>query len=124
MLTSNDVRNMVTLDGHLSEDPEVKLLENGKKVANLKLATNEYFRKNESDKELTKVSDFHDVTAWGQNAEYSEKYLKKGSRVIVHGKLRSNRKSTSGDKTYYNTFVEAATLDGITRVGGEEKQGE
>lgn len=119
-MTTNDVKNMVTLDGHLAEEPVVKDVAGGKKVANLKLATNEYYRKNEADKDLTKITDFHDVTAWGQNAEYAGKYLKKGSRVIVHGKLRSNRKSQDGDKTYYNTYVDATVLDGITRLGGDD----
>jgi single-strand DNA-binding protein len=121
MLSSNDVRNMVILDGHLAEDPKVKALVGGKKVANIVLATNEY-RKNDAGQEPTKVADFHDVTAWGQNAEYAEKFLKKGSRVRVVGKLRSNRKNQTDEKTYYNTFVEAQVLDGIQRLGGEEKE--
>jgi single-strand DNA-binding protein len=119
MLTPNDVRNFILLDGHLAKDPEVKTIDNGKKVANLSLATNEYFRKNDNE-DFTKVTDFHDVTAWGKNADYAEKYLKKGARVQVYGKLRSNRKSEGKEKTYYNTFVEARVINGFDRVGGEE----
>lgn len=119
MLSTNDVRNLVILDGHLAEDPEVKTIEGGKKVANLTVATNEFYRKNEADPEPTQVTDFHDVAAWGQNAEYAEKFLKKGARVQVWGKLRK-RVNKTADKTYYNVYVDAGVLQGFQRIGGDE----
>ncbi|QQS50314.1 MAG: single-stranded DNA-binding protein [Bacteroidota bacterium] len=80
-----DLKNKVQLIGHLGGDPEVKQLENGKKMARFSLATNQmYF-----DQKGEKVEDtqWHNIVAWGKDAELVEKFLAKGSYVTLEGRL-------------------------------------
>lgn len=86
--------NRVTLIGNLGRDPEVRRLENGTAVAKFPIATNENYKDNNG--EWQTMTEWHDVVLWRNNAEYAEKYLKKGSMVFVEGKI-THRKYT--DKT-------------------------
>lgn len=80
-----DLKNKVQLIGHLGGDPEVKQLENGKKMARFSLATNQMYY----DQKGEKVEDtqWHNVVAWGKDAERVEKFLAKGSYVTLEGRL-------------------------------------
>lgn len=74
--------NKVILIGNLGRDPEVRHLEGGKVVANFSLATSEKVNGNE-------VTEWHNIVVWNKGAEIAEKYLKKGSKIFVEGKIRS-----------------------------------
>jgi single-strand DNA-binding protein len=63
----NALRNKVQLIGHLGNDPEITNLDSGKKLAKLKLATNETY-KNDSGEKITDTQ-WHNVVAWGKTAE-------------------------------------------------------
>lgn len=86
----NSVQNSVQLIGNLGQDP---LLNTGKgddsfKVVRFSIATNEvYTDRNNQRKEETQ---WHSCVAFGRRAETMHKYLKKGSKVAVSGKLRYN----------------------------------
>ena len=71
----------ITLIGHTGNDPRIFDHE-GQKGANFSLAVNAYTKPNEPQK----TNWFH-VTFWGKNAETIEKYIKKGNRVYVEGRL-------------------------------------
>jgi single-strand DNA-binding protein len=90
----NTMQNNVQLIGHLGRNPEVKTLHNGSKVAKLLLATNEY-RKNEKGEKQTYTT-WHNVSAWGNSADVAEKFLIKGKKIAINGKL-SNRMYTDKD---------------------------
>ncbi|MGM0620569.1 MAG: single-stranded DNA-binding protein, partial [Bacteroidota bacterium] len=81
----NALRNSVRLIGHLGDDPKVRKLDSGKKVANFSIATNEIYY----DQNGKKVSEatWHRLVAWGKQADIVENYLKKGSEIAVEGKL-------------------------------------
>ena len=81
----NNLRNKVQLIGNLGVDPELKNLESGKTVARLSLATSETYKKG-SGENVTETQ-WHNLVAWGKTAEIAGKYLKKGSRIAVEGKL-------------------------------------
>ena len=84
----NTLRNRVQLIGNLGSAPEIKTLEGGKKIAKLVIATNETY-KNQKGEKVTETT-WHNLTAWGNNAEVAEKYLQKGSEIAIDGKLRNN----------------------------------
>jgi single-strand DNA-binding protein len=84
----NTLRNRVQLIGHLGTTPEVKTIVGGKKVAKLVIATNETY-KNQKGEKVTETT-WHNLTAWGNNALFAEKYLEKGIEIAVDGKLRNN----------------------------------
>ena len=82
--------NKVILVGNLGADPEVRHLQNGTAVANLRIATTEYFKDRQTG-DRREQTEWHDVVVWRQLAEISEKYLRKGSKVYVEGKLRTRK---------------------------------
>lgn len=81
----NAMRNKVQLIGHVGQEPEIKNLEGGKKVANLVLATNDYYTNDKGEK--VEQTEWHRLTAWGKVADIIEKYVDKGKEIAVEGKL-------------------------------------
>ena len=79
------MKNSVQLIGNVGQEPEIKNLEGGKKLANISIATNEvYYRENGDKVEQTQ---WHRVTAWGKTAEIIERFVTKGKEIAIEGKL-------------------------------------
>ena len=81
----NALRNRVQLIGHIGQDPEIKTLESGKKLARFTVATNENFKNAEGLK--TEETTWHNVVAWNSSAEIASKFLKKGKEVAIVGRI-------------------------------------
>ena len=98
------MKNRVQLIGHVGQEPEIKNLEGGRKLANINIATNEvYYRENGDKVEQTQ---WHRVTAWGKTAEIIERYVTKGKEVAIEGKLTSRSYETKeGEKKYITEVV-------------------
>ena len=111
----NTLRNKVQLIGNLGQNPEVKELNGGKKVAKFSLATNETYR-NKAGEKITDTQ-WHNLVAWGKTAEVIEKYLKKGSEVAVEGKLL-NRNYT--DKEGVKRYVTEIQVSDLLMLGGKK----
>lgn len=95
--------NKVILVGNLGIDPEVRTLENGTKVARLRIATTEVYNKDGNRVEQT---EWHTVTLWRNLADVAEKYLSKGRQVYVEGKLRTRSwKDAEGNDKYATEIV-------------------
>lgn len=89
--------NRVVLVGNVTREIEIKHLQSGSTLANVGLAVNER-RKGADGKWVDEVT-FVDVTAWGRTAEIASEYLRKGSQVMIEGKLRLESWQTKeGDK--------------------------
>lgn len=102
------VRNSVQLIGHLGADPEIKTLESGLQIAKMRLATSD--SKKNANGEWQEETQWHNVIAWEAVAERAEKYLHKGSFVLVQGKLTNrNYTDAQGVKKYF-TEVRATTF--------------
>jgi len=76
--------NYVVVGGNLTRDPELKYLPNGTPVCNFNVAVNEKYTVNGEKKESVC---FVEVAAWKKTAELASEYLRKGSPVVVEGKL-------------------------------------
>lgn len=74
--------NFIALSGRLTAAPEIRTTESGKKVASFSIAVDRPFNGNESQ------ADFIEIVAWEKKAEFAEKYLGKGRKVIVTGRLQ------------------------------------
>lgn len=95
----NSIKNKVQLIGNLGQDPELKELDDNKKVVNFSIATNETFKNTQGDKE-TKTQ-WHNVVAWNKTAEIISKYASKGSQLAIEGKLISRSyDDKEGNKKY------------------------
>ena len=85
----NSLRNKVQLIGNLGVNPEIKILESGKKMAKFSIATNETY-KNAQGEKVTDTQ-WHNIVAWGKTADFATEYLKKGQLIHVEGVLRSRQ---------------------------------
>jgi len=86
--------NKIMLIGRLGKDPELNVTPDGTPVAKFSLAVNRYTKS--SSGERKEETDWFNITAWRQLAETCEKYLHKGSKVYVEGRL-TQRKYTDRD---------------------------
>ena len=90
------LKNKVQLIGNLGNAPEIKNTESGKKLARFSIATNENYRNAKGEK-VTETT-WHNLVAWGKVADLAEKFLHKGTEVVIEGKL-INRSYTDKDGT-------------------------
>lgn len=104
----SSLRNSVQLIGHLGGDPEIKHLENGFKITRIRVATTDSYKT--STGEWKEETQWHSVCGWGNIAERMEKYLHKGSFVLIEGKLTYREFiDTTGVKKFF-TEVRANSL--------------
>ncbi|WP_353147535.1 single-stranded DNA-binding protein [Flavobacterium sp.] len=98
------MKNRVQLIGHVGQEPEIKNLEEGKKLANISVATNEvYYRENGDKVEQTQ---WHRVTAWGKTAEIIERFVTKGKEIAIEGKLiHRSYEDKNGEKRFITEVV-------------------
>jgi single-strand DNA-binding protein len=87
----NAIRNSVRLLGRLGQDPEVKQIGNGNKVAKCSIATSESYKS--KDGEQVSETTWHQLVIWGKQAEIAERLMKKGVEVAIEGKI-ANRTYT------------------------------
>ncbi len=100
----NALRNKVQLIGHVGQDPEIKNLDGGKKVANLTIATNDSYKNDKGEK--VELTEWHKVVAWGKTAEIIEKYVTKGKEIAIEGKLtHRSYDDKNGEKRYITEVV-------------------
>ena len=83
----------------------MKSLEGGKKLANISIATNEVYYKENGDK--VEKTEWHRVTAWGKTAEIIEKYVTKGKEIAIEGKLTHRSYDDKDDVKRFITEVVA-----------------
>ena len=106
--------NKVILIGNLGKDPEVRHLENGAVVANFPIATSETYTDRNTG-ERRENTDWHDIVVWRGLAEVVEKYVRKGHKVYVEGKLKKRSWQDKEGSTRYTTEVVADELTILSR---------
>ncbi len=95
--------NKVLLLGNLGADPELKVTQGGQSVLKLRLATTEtYLDRNNARQERT---EWHRVTLWGKRAEALSKFLQKGERIFVEGRIQTSSYEKDGEKRYSTEIV-------------------
>lgn len=113
--------NKVILVGNLGADPEIRSLENGTKVASIRLATSESFR--DSNQQWQERTEWHSIVLWRFNAEKAEKFMKKGSQIYVEGKLRTRQWTDQNQNARYTTEIigDKVILLGRREEGGQDQ---
>jgi single-strand DNA-binding protein len=97
--------NKVILIGNLGRDPEIRRLNNGEQVCNLRLATTETWRDKASG-ERKERTEWHQVVIFNDNlTKVAEQYLKKGSKVYVEGQLQTRKWTDQAGVEKYSTEV-------------------
>lgn len=112
--------NIVTLTGNLTHDPEVKYTPGGTAVCEVSIAIND--RKKIRD-EWQDVTTYVDVTLWGRTAENAGKYLTKGRKIAVVGKLTQDSwKDKETGKQRTELKVTADTVEFLGNRGPEDQR--
>lgn len=117
--------NKVILVGNVGKDPEVRYLPSGGAVANLTLATTEYWTDKQSG-QRQEQTEWHRVNFYGKLAEVVGEYVKKGSKLYVEGSIHTRKwqdKQTGQDR--YSTEIKGAEmqmLDGRNDGGDQRSQ--
>ncbi len=106
--------NKVILVGNLGKDPEVRNLEGGASVASFPLATSETYT-NKSGERVSNT-EWHNIVLWRGLADVAGKYLKKGSKVYVEGKLRTRSWQDQEGNTRYTTEVVGDNMTMLDRA--------
>ena len=108
--------NKVILIGNLGNDPEVRTLENGTKVATLSIATSESYTDKDGNRQ--EQTEWHRVVYWRKTAEIVEKYVKKGSKIFVEGRLKTRSWTDKDNITRYTTEIVGDRLQMLDRREG------
>ena len=108
--------NKAILLGNLCADPEVKNLQSGMAVANMRLATNSRRKVAERWED---VAEFHSVVAFGKTAENIGKYCQKGKQLFIEGRIQTRKWQDKEGKDRYSTEIVA---DQVRFLGGNERQ--
>lgn len=95
--------NQVTLIGRLGADPQVTILGDGGKVANMRIATDESYKNDKGDK--VERTEWHRVVGFSKIAQIAEDYAKKGRLVAVTGKLRTRKWTDEKNIDRYSTEI-------------------
>ena len=99
--------NKTFLSGNLTKDPEVKYTTSGKAYARAGIAVNRRTKKADG----TYETDFFDLCAWDKTAEFMGKYLKKGSRVIIDGRIESDNYKDKTGSMHYGTRIVVENIE-------------
>lgn len=94
--------NRVILMGRLTRDPELRTTQNGIAMCRFSIAVDRRFSKGED-----KQTDFFDVTAWRQTAEFVSKYFTKGRMIHVEGSIQNNNYTDQNGVKHYATSIMA-----------------
>ena len=97
--------NKVILVGNLGRDPEVRRLNSGAAVVNLRMATSESWRDKTSG-ERQERTEWHSVVIYNENlGKIAEQYLRKGSKVYIEGQLQTRKWQDQSGQDRYSTEV-------------------
>lgn len=112
--------NKVIIVGNLGQDPDVKSFQNGGRIANLRIATSESW-KDKATGDKKERTEWHSVTIQGDGlVGVAERYLKKGSKVYIEGKLQTRKWQDQSGADRYSTEVVVGMGGALTMLDGPQ----
>ena len=116
--------NKVILIGNLGADPEIRHTQDGRAIANLRVATSESWRDKASGERREKT-EWHRVVIFNENlAKIAEQYLKKGSKVYLEGSLQTRKwEDQSGQERYTTEVVLQGFNAQLTMLDAKQRDG-
>ena len=110
--------NKIFLTGNLGRDPEIRYTQSGKAVATFSIAVNRWRKSSADAQSQQQTTDFFNVVAWDKRAEFCGKYLTKGTRILIEGRLQTrNYEAQDGTKRYVTEVI----ADEIEFAGGRRQ---
>lgn len=96
--------NKATLIGNVGKDPDIRTMQSGDKVANLTLATSEKW-KDKNTGEQRESTQWHNVVIWGSLADVVERFVKKGFKLYIEGKIETRKWQDQNGNDKYTTEI-------------------
>lgn len=112
--------NKVILIGNLGKDPELRYTPNSQAVASFSLATTEKWK--DKDGQAQERTEWHNIVAWGKQAEICKEYLKKGSPVYVEGRIQHRSYDDKEGNKRYITEIVARSIQMLGRKGDAKEE--
>ena len=111
--------NKVILVGNLGKDPEIRRTQDGRPIANLRIATSDTWR-DKATGERREKTEWHSVVIFNENlCRIAEQYLKKGSKVFIEGSLQTRKWQGQDGQDRYTTEVVLQGFNGnLTMLDG------
>lgn len=95
--------NKVLVQGNVVRDPELKAIAGGTSVCQLSVATN--FTSKNADGSKKETAEFHNIVVFGKQAESTAQYMKKGSEVLIEGRIQTRSYDKDGAKVYRTEII-------------------
>ena len=108
--------NKVFIIGNLTRDPELRQIPSGQAVCSFGVATNRFYTDSMGQKQ--KQAEFHNVVAWGKQAELVNQYLRKGSSIMVEGRLQTRSWQDPQGTKHWRTEIVAENIQLGPRMDG------
>ena len=108
--------NKVFVLGNLTRDPELRQTSGGQAVCSFGIATNRFYKDSMGQKQ--QQAEFHNIVAWGRQAEVINQYLKKGSILLVEGRLQTRSWQDQQGAKHWRTEIIADQIQLGPRTAG------
>jgi single stranded DNA-binding protein (ssb) len=115
--------NKVILIGNVGKDPEVKYFDNGAAVANFSLATTERGYTAANGTQVPDRTEWHNIVLWRGLAEIAEKYVRKGTKVYIEGKIKTRTYDATDGSKRYVTEIWGDNMELLTPRNQEQPAG-
>ena len=109
--------NKVILVGRLGKDPEVRYTTSGVAVTNFSLATSEFYKDRNGERQ--ERTEWHNIVVWDRLAETCVQYLKKGKQVYIEGRLQTREYDDRDGNRRRTTEIVATQMQMLGRAGEE-----
>lgn len=119
----NGTLNKVMLIGHLGDDIKMHYFDGGNCIGRFQLATNEVYLNKTTNEKITST-EWHNIVVRNKAAEICEKFLSKGDKIYVEGRLKSRQWQTEEGATKFTTEIQVTEFTFLTtkKEGGNSKQ--
>ena len=106
--------NKVILMGYTGKDPDVKTFDNGGVVAQFTLATTKRGFTTKDGREIPEHTEWHNIVVRNKAAEICEKYLSKGDKIYIEGRIKSRQWQAEDGATKYTTEIQVTEFTFLT----------
>lgn len=114
--------NLVTILGNVGRDPEIRNLQGGDKIANFSVATSQQW-KDRASGEKRELTEWHKISVFNQHlVGVVEKYVKKGSRLYIEGKVQTRKWTKNDGEDVYTTEIVLPKFGGVLQLEGGGRQ--
>lgn len=115
--------NQAEILGHVGKDPEIRSFPNGGRVANFSIATSEYWKDKATGQDKSRT-EWHKISITNEHlVGIAEKYVKKGSKVLVKGAITTRKWQDKDGKDQYTTEIVLKPFNGELLVLDKKEEG-